>query len=89
MNFESDANDVFILFLKLELMGQSVFDFTHPCDHDEIKEMLTIKQGTQQLASSDSRKFFLRMKCTLTAKGRSVNLKSATYKVSHFPVLNQ
>ncbi|CAG5134818.1 unnamed protein product, partial [Candidula unifasciata] len=66
---------------QIELIGQSVFDFSHPCDHDEIKEMLTIKQGQHQLTSSDTRNFFMRMKCTLTAKGRNANLKSATYKV--------
>lgn len=28
------------------------------------------------------RSFFLRMKCTLTSRGRTVNIKSATWKVS-------
>lgn len=27
------------------------------------------------------RSFFLRMKCTLTSRGRTVNIKSATWKV--------
>nr|QZU27270.1 HIF-1 alpha [Onchidium reevesii] len=63
-------------------MGQSIYDFTHPCDHDEIRDMLTAKQAQTQLAPpAENRIFFLRMKCTLTAKGRNVNLKSATYKV--------
>jgi len=75
---------------QLDLMGQSIYDFTHPCDHDEIKEMLTIKSGVSTAKNSsnpghseaaDRRVFFLRMKCTLTSKGRNVNLKSATYKV--------
>ncbi|GAA6080561.1 hypoxia inducible factor 1 subunit alpha a isoform X1, partial [Tachysurus ichikawai] len=25
---------------QIDLSGQSVFDFTHPCDHEEIREML-------------------------------------------------
>lgn len=29
------------------------------------------------------RNFFIRMKCTLTSRGRTVNVKSATWKVSH------
>ncbi|XP_055879231.1 hypoxia-inducible factor 1-alpha-like isoform X2 [Biomphalaria glabrata] len=68
---------------QIELMGQSVYEFTHPCDHDEIKEILTNKQASQQKSSSqpENKIFFLRMKCTLTAKGRNVNLKSATFKV--------
>lgn len=57
-------------------MGQSIYEVSHPCDHSEVKEMLTGKD-TESL----ERSFFLRMKCTLTSKGRNVNLKSATYKV--------
>lgn len=61
-------------------MGQNIYEYTHPCDHDEIREILSSK--TQESSSTDERKsFFIRLKCTLTSKGRSVNLKSATYKV--------
>ncbi|CAG5118905.1 unnamed protein product, partial [Candidula unifasciata] len=66
---------------QMELMGQSIYDFTHPCDHDEIKEMLTTRQNPQQSPISNTKNFFIRVKCTLTSKGRNVNLKSATYKV--------
>lgn len=62
-------------------MGQNIYEYSHPCDHDEIREILSTK--TQE--STEYRKsFFIRLKCTLTSKGRSVNLKSATYKVSKF-----
>lgn len=64
-------------------MGQSVYDYSHPCDHDEIKEILNGKSQTNLLPKS----FFIRLKCTLTSKGRSVNLKSATYKVSIYFLL--
>lgn len=30
---------------------------------------------------STERSFFIRMKCTLTSRGRTVNVKSATWKV--------
>lgn len=60
-------------------MGQNVYEYTHPCDHDEIKDILSSRtNGDGDLAKS----MFIRLKCTLTSKGRSVNLKSATYKVS-------
>ncbi|XP_076268178.1 HIF-1 transcription factor component sima isoform X3 [Rhynchophorus ferrugineus] len=65
---------------QVDLMGQNVFDYSHPCDHEEIRDILSAK------ASDDSetpKSFFIRLKCTLTSKGRSVNLKSATYKVIH------
>ncbi|XP_039757469.1 uncharacterized protein LOC120631873 isoform X2 [Pararge aegeria] len=61
---------------QMEIMGQSVFEFSHPCDHDEIRESLRPgKDGRRDL--------LLRLKCTLTSKGRNVHLKSASYKVIH------
>ncbi|XP_007427271.1 hypoxia-inducible factor 1-alpha [Python bivittatus] len=70
---------------QFELTGHSVFDFTHPCDHEELREMLIhrngpVKKGKEQ---NTERSFFLRMKCTLTSRGRTVNIKSATWKVLH------
>jgi hypoxia-inducible factor 1 alpha len=59
-------------------MGHSIYEFSHPCDHDEIRDILSIKSP---LLPVIPRSFFIRMKCTLTSKGRNVNLKSATYKV--------
>lgn len=85
---------------NIDLIGQSVFDYSHPCDHDDIKSFL--EPLTNAFATSRTlpkpvdreRKpldesigetngpFFIRMKCTLTNKGRNLNLKSANYKVS-------
>ncbi|XP_048455951.1 hypoxia inducible factor 1 subunit alpha a isoform X3 [Rhincodon typus] len=69
---------------QFELIGHSVFDFTHPCDHEEIREMLS-HRGLQKKGKDQNteRNFFLRMKCTLTSRGRTVNIKSATWKVLH------
>ncbi|XP_071961738.1 uncharacterized protein [Antedon mediterranea] len=64
---------------QVELMGQSIYEYTHPCDHDEIREQLADKQGSTS-ASRDHHSFLLRLKCTLTDKGKTVNLKSAVYK---------
>ncbi|KAF7991322.1 hypothetical protein HCN44_002884 [Aphidius gifuensis] len=66
---------------QIELMGQSVFEYSHPCDHAEIRECLSIK--TSDINEKPPCNFFLRLKCTLTNKGRKVNLKSASYKVIH------
>ena len=59
-------------------MGHSIYDFTHPCDHDEVRDVLS-----RHVSTSDKGEMvmFLRLKCTLTSKGRNINLKSATYKV--------
>ncbi|XP_019887026.1 hypoxia-inducible factor 1-alpha isoform X1 [Ooceraea biroi] len=66
---------------QMDMMGQSVYEYSHPCDHDELRECLSLKptdNGEERTCS-----FFLRLKCTLTSKGRKVNLKSASYKVIH------
>lgn len=66
---------------QMDMMGQSVYEYSHPCDHDELRECLSLKptdKGEKRVCN-----FFLRLKCTLTNKGRKVNLKSASYKVIH------
>uniref|UniRef100_A0AAQ4QXP6 Hypoxia-inducible factor 1-alpha n=1 Tax=Gasterosteus aculeatus aculeatus TaxID=481459 RepID=A0AAQ4QXP6_GASAC len=69
---------------QFDLTGQSVFDFIHPCDQEELREMLVHKTGSKKAKEADTkRSFFLRMKCTLTNRGRTVNVKSATWKVLH------
>ncbi|XP_060781128.1 hypoxia inducible factor 1 subunit alpha a isoform X2 [Neoarius graeffei] len=67
---------------QIDLSGQSVFDFTHPCDHEEIREMLVNRTGSCK-KMRDEQSCLLRMKCTLTNRGRTVNLRSATWKVLH------
>ncbi|KAK4884081.1 hypothetical protein RN001_000352 [Aquatica leii] len=69
----------YIGITQIDLMGQNIYEYSHPCDHEEIKDMLVNRTQNTDLPKS----FFIRLKCTLTSKGRSVNLKSATYKVIH------
>ncbi|XP_046750846.1 protein similar isoform X2 [Diprion similis] len=67
---------------QMDMMGQNVYDYSHPCDHDELRECLSMKPS----GANDPKQMcnlFLRLKCTLTTKGRKVNLKSASYKVIH------
>ncbi|KAK2896853.1 hypothetical protein QQF64_005559 [Cirrhinus molitorella] len=68
---------------QIDLTGHSVFEFTHPCDHEELREMLAHKTGLSKKAKEQhtNRSFLLRMKCTLTSRGRTVNVKSASWKV--------
>nr|QCF47166.1 hypoxia inducible factor 1 alpha [Heteropneustes fossilis] len=69
---------------QFDLIGHSIFDFAHPCDHEEVREMLVHRSGSKKTkAQNTERSFFLRMKCTLTSRGRTVNIKSATWKVLH------
>ncbi|XP_070522576.1 uncharacterized protein Sima isoform X2 [Cardiocondyla obscurior] len=66
---------------QMDMMGQSVYEYSHPCDHDELRKCLSLKYTNTNEKRAYS--FFLRLKCTLTSKGRKVNLKSASYKVIH------
>uniref|UniRef100_A0A671NGK1 Hypoxia-inducible factor 1-alpha-like n=1 Tax=Sinocyclocheilus anshuiensis TaxID=1608454 RepID=A0A671NGK1_9TELE len=69
---------------QFDLTGHSIFEFSHPCDHEELREMLVHKTGSNKTKEQNTeRSFFLRMKCTLTSRGRTVNTKSATWKVLH------
>lgn len=65
-------------------MGQSLYEYSHPCDHSELQECLVMKPNDENSNERHPCNFFLRMKCTLTSKGRKVNLKSASYKVMLF-----
>uniref|UniRef100_A0A8C7N7F4 Endothelial PAS domain protein 1 n=1 Tax=Oncorhynchus kisutch TaxID=8019 RepID=A0A8C7N7F4_ONCKI len=87
MIFLSENVNKLMGLTQVELTGQSIFDFTHPCDHDEIRENLNLKTGNYSLCPRErvrvKRDFFMRMKCTVTNRGRTVNLKSASWKVLH------
>ncbi|XP_073723079.1 endothelial PAS domain-containing protein 1 [Misgurnus anguillicaudatus] len=87
MIFLSENVSKYMGLTQVELTGHSIFDFTHPCDHEEIRENLSIKSGPaygrRGKDMSPERDFFMRMKCTVTNRGRTVNLKSATWKVLH------
>ncbi|XP_058117384.1 protein similar [Anopheles ziemanni] len=78
---------------QIDIMGQPIWEYSHQCDHDELREALNGRHHSPSellngVANSDcrpmeNRDFFLRLKCTLTSRGRSVNIKSASYKVLH------
>nr|XP_054959301.1 hypoxia-inducible factor 3-alpha isoform X6 [Pan paniscus] len=68
---------------QLELIGHSIFDFIHPCDQEELQDALTPQQtlSRRKVEAPTERCFSLRMKSTLTSRGRTLNLKAATWKV--------
>nr|XP_046267842.1 hypoxia inducible factor 1 subunit alpha a [Scatophagus argus] len=84
MIYLSDNINKCLGLAQFDLIGHSVFDFIHPCDQEELREMLVHRTGSKKAKEpSTERSFFLRMKCTLTSRGRTVNVKSATWKVLH------
>src|SRR6218665_1762397 len=66
----------------MDVLGQSIYDLSHPCDHDEIREMIGVKSHLSDDGGHHRGDVFVRMKSTITSKGRNVNIKSASYKVS-------
>lgn len=58
----------------LELTGQSLCDYVHPCDHHQLKKLLSSKTGENQEA-------YVRVKVTVTERGRMINLRQANYKL--------
>lgn len=41
-----------VFVFQVDLTGHSIFDFTHPCDHEEIRENLSLKTAGQHSLSS-------------------------------------
>ncbi|KAH8246961.1 hypothetical protein KR032_005513 [Drosophila birchii] len=79
---------------KIDTLGQQIWEYSHQCDHAEIKEALSLKreiadkvkdeqQQQDSGVTTHHRDLFVRLKCTLTSRGRSINIKSASYKVIH------
>ncbi|KAI1902623.1 hypothetical protein AGOR_G00017840 [Albula goreensis] len=65
---------------QVDVIGQNLYDFMHPCDQREAREILSSKADVEEHSGYE---LFFRIKCTLTPQGRNVNLKSATWKVLH------
>lgn len=67
------------------MVGSPIWDYTHQCDHTELRDVLHTSQPDPATANKQSDEVncnaLIRIKCTLTSRGRSVNIKSASYKV--------
>jgi len=80
-----------LLCTQIDTLGQQIWEYSHQCDHAEIKEALSLKREIAEKVknepqqdsgvSTHHRDLFVRLKCTLTNRGRSINIKSASYKV--------
>ncbi|XP_035210552.1 hypoxia-inducible factor 1-alpha-like isoform X2 [Stegodyphus dumicola] len=85
----SENVEEFIGISQVDMMGHSVYDFSHPCDHEDIKQVLAPKISEKIQIKTDNFgretiSFFVRMKSTVKSKGRTMNLKSAAYQVIHY-----
>ncbi|RXM97066.1 Single-minded-like 2 [Acipenser ruthenus] len=69
---------------KVELTGNSIYEYIHPSDHDEMTAVLTAHQPLHPHLLQEyemERSFFLRMKCVLAK--RNAGLTCGGYKVIH------
>ncbi|KAM3591464.1 uncharacterized protein V6R79_002317 [Siganus canaliculatus] len=81
MIFLSDNVSKYMGLSQTELMGHNIFEFTHPCDHEEIRNNLRLT--AEEVWRGVKKDFIMRIKSALTHRGRNANLKSATWKVLH------
>lgn len=74
----------FLGLTQLALIGHSVFEFIHPCDEEEVQDLLTARHGFNvKQEGFAQREFFMRMKSTLVNGKRTVAIKSASWRVLH------
>ncbi|KAJ3591077.1 hypothetical protein NHX12_009024 [Muraenolepis orangiensis] len=84
MVYVSDSVSKHIGIAQLELLGQSVYDFVHPCDVEELRDLLTARPGTRKKPDQwRAVNVFLRVKSTLTSRGVEFPLDSSTFLTRH------
>ncbi|XP_062322501.1 single-minded homolog 1-A [Osmerus eperlanus] len=80
----SETASVHLGLSQVELTGNSIFEYIHPADHDEMTAVLTAHQPYHSHCVQEyemERSFFLRMKCVLAK--RNAGLTCGGYKVIH------
>ncbi|XP_041864804.1 single-minded homolog 2 [Melanotaenia boesemani] len=80
----SETASVHLGLSQVELTGNSIFEYIHPSDHDEMTAVLCLRQPPRHHFSPEyeiERSFFLRMKCVLAK--RNAGLTCGGYKVIH------
>ncbi|CAF1029788.1 unnamed protein product [Adineta steineri] len=69
---------------QVELTGNSIYEYIHPVDHEEMANVLTAPLPTYCTNNSEyeiERSFFIRMKCVLAK--RNAGLTASGFKVIH------
>ncbi|KAM6139920.1 LOW QUALITY PROTEIN: single-minded homolog 2 [Pterocles gutturalis] len=80
----SETASVHLGLSQVELTGNSIYEYIHPSDHDEMTAVLTAHQPLHPHLLQEyeiERSFFLRMKCVLAK--RNAGLTCSGYKVIH------
>ncbi|CAH1964035.1 unnamed protein product [Acanthoscelides obtectus] len=81
----SETASVHLGLSQVELTGNSIYEYIHPADHEEMTAVLSPPMFPHNAAPTHDheceRAFFLRMKCVLAK--RNAGLTSSGYKVIH------
>ncbi|CAB0014223.1 unnamed protein product [Nesidiocoris tenuis] len=81
----SETASVHLGLSQVELTGNSIFEYIHPNDHEEMTSVLTLHQPFPPHAMGQEieieRAFFIRMKCVLAK--RNAGLTTGGFKVIH------
>merc|ERR550519_2048656 len=75
--YVSDNVHRYIGLSQVKLLGQEFSDYVHPCDHKQLKLLTPTNHGGSEDKDVE---IFVRVKCTVTERGRMINLKQANYK---------
>ena len=80
----SETASVHLGLSQVELTGNSIYEYVHPADHEEINLLLNLSppNDCSKTELECERAFFIRMKCVLAK--RNAGLTNAGYKVSLF-----
>ncbi|XP_026699941.1 single-minded homolog 1 [Athene cunicularia] len=81
----SETASVHLGLSQVELTGNSIYEYIHPADHDEMTAVLTAHQPYHSHFVQEyeiERSFFLRMKCVLAK--RNAGLTCGGYKLLQF-----
>lgn len=82
----SETASVHLGLSQVELTGNSIYEYVHPADHEEVTQLLNMTPPAYFMPSQKQnieieRSFFMRMKCVLAK--RNAGLTNAGYKVIH------
>lgn len=83
----SETASVHLGLSQVELTGNSIYEYVHPADHEEINQLLNLSPPQLNCTTNlkqdieIERSFFIRMKCVLAK--RNAGLTNAGYKVIH------
>ena len=81
----SETASVHLGLSQVELTGNSIYEYVHPADHEEVTQLLNQSPPAQcfnlKRDIEIERSFFIRMKCVLAK--RNAGLTNSGYKVIH------